>query len=111
MGPLAGVKIVELVGLGPGPFAGMLLADMGADVLRIDRLAEAAAADRSKPATSAMNRGKRSMAIDLKNPEGVETVLRLVDRADAFFEVFRPGVAERLGIGPDVCLARNGRLV
>jgi alpha-methylacyl-CoA racemase len=111
MGPLAGVKVVELVGLGPGPFAGMLLADMGADVLRIDRIEEAAVADRSKPATSAMNRGKRSMALDLKNADGVETLLRLIDSADAFFEVFRPGVAERLGFGPDVCLSRNPRLV
>ena len=111
MGPLRGVKVVELVGLGPGPFAGMLLADMGAEVLRVDRVAEAAAADRSKPATNAMNRGKQSMGIDLKHPDGVETLLRLVGRADAFFDVFRPGVAERLGIGPDECLGRNPRLV
>src|SRR5437764_7759985 len=111
MGPLAGVKVVELVGLGPGPFAGMLLADMGAEVLRVDRVAEAAAADRSKPATNAMNRGKQSMGIDLKRADGVETLLRLMEQADAFFEVFRPGVAERLGIGPDVALARNPKLV
>jgi alpha-methylacyl-CoA racemase len=110
-GPLAGLKVIELVGLGPGPFAGMLLADMGAEVLRIDRLDEARAADRAQPATSAMNRGKWSLAIDLKHPEGVATLLRLADRADAFFEVFRPGVAERLGFGPDVCLARNPRLI
>jgi alpha-methylacyl-CoA racemase len=100
-----------MVGLGPGPFCGMLLADMGAEVLRVDRVAAANAIDRSRPATSAMDRGKRAVAVDLKVAEGVETLLRLVDGADAFFEVFRPGVAERLGIGPDDCLARNPRLV
>jgi alpha-methylacyl-CoA racemase len=110
-GPLASLKVIELVGLGPGPFAGMLLADMGAEVLRIDRLEEARATDRSRPATSAMNRGKWSLAIDLKHRDGVGALLRLVDRADAFFEVFRPGVAERLGFGPDVCLARNPGLI
>jgi alpha-methylacyl-CoA racemase len=111
MGPLTGVKVVEIVGLGPGPFGGMLLADMGAEVLRVDRVQEAHNADRSQPATSALNRGKRSIGIDLKKPEGLETLLRLIDDADAFFEVFRPGVAERLGFGPDVCLARNPRLI
>jgi alpha-methylacyl-CoA racemase len=110
-GPLTGLRVVELVGLGPGPFAGMLLADMGAEVLRVDRIDEARNADRSRPATSAMNRGKWSVALDLKQPEGVATLLRLTDRADAFFEVFRPGVAERLGFGPDVCTARNPRLI
>ena len=110
-GPLAGLKVIELVGLGPGPFAGMLLADMGADVLRIDRVEAARALDRSQPASSAMNRGKWSLAVDLKHPEGIATLLRLVDSADALFEVFRPGVAERLGFGPDVCLARNPRLI
>jgi alpha-methylacyl-CoA racemase len=89
----------------------MLLADMGAEVLRIDRLDEARNANRSQPATSAMNRGKWSLAVDLKHPDGVATLLRLTDRADAFFEVFRPGVAERLGFGPEVCLARNPRLI
>src|SRR5438309_2535699 len=111
MGPLAGVKVVELVGLGPGPFAGMLLADMGADVLRIDRVEEAMGVDLTKPATSAMNRGKRSMAINLKKPEGVDTLLRLIEGTDAFFEVFRPGVAERLGFGLDGCLAGTPGLV
>src|SRR3954468_14419922 len=111
VGPLGGLRVIEMVGLGPGPFAGMLLADMGADVIRIDRVDEARALDRSKPATSAMNRGKRSIAVDLKQPGGVDVVLRLVERADVFFEVFRPGVAERLGIGPDDCLARNPALV
>ena len=110
-GPLAGLKVIELVGLGPGPFAGMLLADMGADVLRVDRVEAGRAVDRSQPASSAMNRGKWSLAVDLKQPKGVATLLRLVDRADALFEVFRPGVAERLGFGPDVCMARNPRLI
>jgi len=108
---LAGLKVIELVGLGPGPFAGMLLADMGADVLRVDRVEAGRAVDRSQPASSAMNRGKWSLAVDLKQPKGVATLLRLVDRADALFEVFRPGVAERLGFGPDVCMARNPRLI
>src|SRR3954454_5785928 len=111
VGPLGGLKVIEMVGLGPGPFAGMLLADMGADVIRIDRVDEALAVDRSKPATSAMNRGKRSIAVDLKQPGGVDVVLRLVERADVFFEVCRRGVAERLGIGPDDCLAHNPALV
>ncbi len=100
-----------MVGLGPGPFCGMLLADMGAEVLRVDRVDAARAIDRSRPATSAMDRGKEAVAVDLKAAEGVETLLRLVEGADAFFEVFRPGVAERLGIGPEECLARNPRLV
>jgi alpha-methylacyl-CoA racemase len=110
-GPLAGVRVVELVGLGPGPFCGMLLADLGADVVRVDRRDAVAAIDRSRPATNAMHRSKRALAIDLKSPAGVETLLRLTDRADAVFEVFRPGVAERLGIGPDVACTRNARLV
>jgi alpha-methylacyl-CoA racemase len=84
---------------------------MGAEVLRVDRVDAARAIDRSRPASSAMDRGKQAVAIDLKQPEGVETLLRLIERADAFFEVFRPGVAERLGIGPDDCTARNPRLV
>jgi alpha-methylacyl-CoA racemase len=110
-GPLEGMRAVEIVGLGPGPFCGMLLADMGAEVLRVDRVDAARAVDRSKPATSAMDRGKQAVAVDLKQPDGVETLLRLMESADVFFEVFRPGVAERLGIGPDVALARNPRLV
>jgi alpha-methylacyl-CoA racemase len=89
----------------------MLLADMGAEVLRVDRVDNAEAIDRSLPATSAMDRGKQAVAIDLKAPGGVGTMLRLIDTADAFFEVWRPGVAERLGIGPDVALARNPHLV
>jgi alpha-methylacyl-CoA racemase len=100
-----------MVGLGPGPFCGMLLADMGAEVLRVDRADTARSIDRSKPATSAMDRGKHAVAVDLKHADGVETLLRLMAQADAFFEVFRPGVAERLGIGPEVAMARNPCLI
>ena len=110
-GPLAGVRIVELLGLGPGPFCGMLLADLGAEVLRIDRVDAARALDTSRPATNALYRSKDALALDLKDHLGVETFLRLTDRADAVVEVFRPGVAERLGIGPDVARNRNPRLV
>jgi len=110
-GPLAGVRVVELVGLGPGPFCGMLLADLGAEVLRVDRVDAVAAMDTSVPATSAMNRSKRAIALDLKAPDGADAFLRLTDAADAVFEVFRPGVAERLGIGPDEACGRNPRLV
>ncbi len=110
-GPLAGFRVVELLGLGPGPFCGMLLADLGAEVLRVDRADAARAIDRSRPATNAMYRSKAAIGLDLKTPAGVETFLRLTDGADAVFEVFRPGVAERLGIGPDVARARNARLV
>jgi alpha-methylacyl-CoA racemase len=110
-GPLAGVRIVELLGLGPGPFCGMLLADLGAEVLRVDRVDAASALDRSRPATNAMYRSKAALGLDLKQPAGVDAFLRLTDRADATFEVFRPGVVERLGIGPDVACSRNPRLV
>jgi alpha-methylacyl-CoA racemase len=110
-GPLTGLRVAEMVGLGPGPFCGMLLADMGAEVLRVDRVDAADAVDRSRPATSAMDRGKQAVAIDLKHPDGVEALLRIVEQADAFVDVWRPGVAERLGLGPDACLARNPRLV
>src|SRR6266478_2121398 len=111
MGPLAGVKIVELAGIGPGPFAGMLLSDMGADIVRIDRAQQVNPAQFDKPNLEPLYRGRRSIGVDLKNPEGVELVLRLVEGADALFEGFRPGVTERLGLGPDVCLARNPKLV
>ena len=110
-GPLAGTRVVELVGLGPGPFCGMLLADLGADVLTVDRVDAARAVDRARPATNAMNRSKHAIGLDLKRPDGVETFLRLCDHADVAFEVFRPGVAERLGIGPEVVRTRNPRLV
>jgi alpha-methylacyl-CoA racemase len=110
-GPLEGLRAVEMVGLGPGPFCGMLLADMGAEVLRVDRVEAARAVDPSRPATSALDRGKQAIAVDLKQPDGVEALLRLLEHADVFVEVFRPGVAERLGIGPDTALARNPRLI
>jgi len=109
-GPLAGYRVVELAGIGPGPFAAMMLSDMGAEVLRVDR---ADAVDPTEPApTWDVNaRGRRSVAVDLKHPSGAEVVLRLVEQADALFEGYRPGVTERLGLGPDVCLARNPKLV
>jgi alpha-methylacyl-CoA racemase len=107
---LSGVKIVEVAGIGPGPFAAMLLADMGADMLHIDRV-ESVARGFDPGAAPVMDRGRRSVGVDLKNPDGVETVLRLVEQADALIEGFRPGVMERLGLGPDVCLGRNPRLV
>jgi alpha-methylacyl-CoA racemase len=110
-GPLAGCRVVELLGLGPGPFCGMLLADLGADVVRVDRADAARALDGSRPATNAMYRSKRALGLDLKREAGVDAFLRLTDAADAVFEVFRPGVVERLGIGPDVACARNPRLV
>src|SRR5689334_17812041 len=110
MGPLNGVKIVELAGIGPGPFAGMLLSDMGADIVRIDR-AQQVSGDFSKPNLEPLYRGRRSIGVDLKNPDGVEAVLQLVERADALIEGYRPGVTDRLGLGPDVCLARNPKLV
>ena len=103
-GPLTGVRVVELVGLGPGPFAGMFLADLGADVVRVDR-------PNAEPARGALTRGKRTVVADLKTAQGVAAVLELTDHAHAFIEVFRPGVAERLGVGPDVVHRRNPQLV
>ena len=110
-GPLDGVRIIELAGLGPAPFAGMMLADAGADIIRIDRSERATYPPNTEPHVDLMNRGRRSVAVDLKHPDGVGLVLRLVEGADGLMEGFRPGVAERLGIGPDVCLARNPKLV
>ncbi|SLN59729.1 CaiB/BaiF CoA transferase family protein [Oceanibacterium hippocampi] len=115
MGPLKGRKIVEIAGIGPGPMCAMLLADLGAEVVRVDRTVDSGLGlRRGKGDDSAYNllaRGRKSVAVDLKKPEGVETVLRLVEQADGLIEGFRPGVTERLGIGPDVCLERNPRLV
>ena len=107
-GPLAGYRIVELAGIGPAPFAAMLLSDLGADVVRIDR---AAGAPPPYGGNDVIYRGRRSVAVDLKSAAGVEVVLRLAEQAHALLEPFRPGVAERLGVGPDVCHARNPRLV
>ncbi len=111
MGPLRGIRIVELAGIGPVPYCATLLADMGADVLRVDRAGAAGAAGESKRPKDLLLRGRRSVGVDLKHAEGVATVLRLVERADVLVEGFRPGVVERLGLGPDVCLDRNPRLV
>ncbi|ATW51684.1 CaiB/BaiF CoA transferase family protein [Streptomyces xantholiticus] len=108
-GPLAGVRVVELAGIGPGPFAAMLLGDLGADVVRVDRPGGAGLA--IDPAYDLTNRNKRSVLIDLKAKDGAGQVLDLVERADVLIEGYRPGVAERLGVGPDECLARNPRLV
>jgi alpha-methylacyl-CoA racemase len=110
-GPLSGLKIIEIAGIGPGPFCAFMLADMGADIVRVDRAQAVRGGDPATPPVDVLNRGRRSIGVDLKSPEGVEVVLSLVERADALFEPFRPGVAERLGIGPDVCLERNPRLV
>ncbi|MCY4085845.1 MAG: CaiB/BaiF CoA-transferase family protein [Actinomycetia bacterium] len=109
-GPLATVRILELAGIGPAPFAGMVLADLGADVLRIDRPASFDP-NPEGPSRDLLGRGKRSAVVDLKNTEGVLTMLGLVERAEALIEGFRPGVTERLGVGPGECLARNPRLV
>ena len=109
-GPLVGVKVVELGGLGPAPFAAMLLADLGADVVRVDRRG-AGFEMPVDPALDTLQRGKSRISVDLKHPDGAEVVLRLVESADVLLESYRPGVAERLGIGPEVCLERNPRLV
>ncbi len=111
MGPLQGVRVIEIAGIGPGPFAAMMLADMGAEVLRIDRTQNVPAIDPGVPPFDVLNRGRRSIAVDLTRPEAIEAVLRLATQADALIEGFRPGVMERLGLGPEVCLARNPRLV
>ncbi|GHE52493.1 CoA transferase [Streptomyces longispororuber] len=108
-GPLDGVRVVELAGIGPGPFAAMLLADLGADVVRVDRPGGAGLG--IDPAYDLTNRNKRSVLVDLKAPEGPARVLDLVERADVLVEGYRPGVAERLGVGPEACHARNPRLV
>jgi alpha-methylacyl-CoA racemase len=107
MGPLSGVKVIEVAGIGPGPFCAMVLSDLGASVVRVDRRSEKG----SGLSSSVLNRGRRSIAVDLKHARGVELVLRLVEGADALIEGFRPGVMERLGLGPDVCWTRNERLV
>jgi alpha-methylacyl-CoA racemase len=107
-GPLSGIRVIELAGVGPGPFAAMLLADLGAEVIRVDRPSGRSFPVPNKDMT---NRGKRSIAVDLKHDRGKEVVLRLVERSDVLLEGFRPGVTERLGLGPGDCLARNPRLV
>ena len=111
MGPLEGIKIIEIAGIGPGPFCAMMLADLGAEVVRVDRADRVRPGDPGSPPPDVLLRGRRSLALDLKRPEAVEALLRLVESADALIEGFRPGVMERLGLGPDVCLARNPRLI
>ena len=111
-GPLAGFRVVELAGIGPGPFAVMLLADLGAQVVRVDRVGDVPPAGRgSGPPAEVIGRGRRSIAVDLKQPAGRDQVLGLVRSSDVLVEGFRPGVTERLGLGPDQCLAANPRLV
>lgn len=111
-GPLHGIKVVEVAGLGPAPFAAMVLADLGADVVCVDRVDRVLpGADPAGQVGNVMARGRRSVAVDLKHPEGRGVVLRLAAAADVFLEGFRPGVAERLGIGPDVLRGANDRLV
>jgi alpha-methylacyl-CoA racemase len=113
-GPLAGLRVIEMVGLGPCPFAAMMLADMGAEVIRIDRKPVPGSANPFPMLGTkfdVMARGRRSLALDLKHPDAKEVVLKLLEKADVLLEGFRPGVMERLGLGPDVCLARNPRLV
>jgi alpha-methylacyl-CoA racemase len=111
MGVLSGYKVVEFAGIGPAPMCAMLLSDMGAEVLRIDRAEDANLGIPTDAKYSVLNRGRRSVAIDLKRKEGTEVALKLIGRADALIEGFRPGVMERLGLGPEQCIARNPRLV
>ena len=110
-GPLSGYRIIEIAGIGPGPFAAMLLADMGAEVIRVERAQAVRGPAPDRPHFDTMLRGRRNIALDLKHPDGVATLLDLVERADALIEGFRPGVMERLGVGPDVCQSRNPKLV
>ena len=110
-GPLDGVRVIELSGLGPAPFAAMMLSDLGAEVIRVDRASAVRGGNPDAPPADVLNRGRRSIGIDLKNPDGVAALLRLVESADALIEGFRPEVCERLGIGPDACHERNPALV
>ena len=111
MGPLQGITVIELAGIGPGPFCAMMLADMGANVIRIDRAGGVQGGDPAAPPKDSLTRNRRSIGVDLKNPDGVEAVLKMVESADAIMEGFRPGVTERMGLGPDDCLARNPKIV
>jgi alpha-methylacyl-CoA racemase len=111
LGPLNGVTIIEMAGIGPGPFCAMLLADMGADVIRIDRIGGSDLGVPTGKSTDFVARNRRSIALDLKQPQAIEIALKLIERADAFIEGFRPKVMERLGLGPHICLKRNPRLV
>lgn len=110
-GPLSGYRIIEIAGIGPGPFAAMMLADMGAEVIRVERAGAVRGPAPDKAHYDVLLRGRRNIAIDLKSDDGVETLLALVEKADALIEGFRPGVMERLGVGPEVCIKRNPKLV
>ena len=110
-GPLAGIKVVEMAAIGPVPFCGMMLADMGAEVIRLDRTVSAGLGLEVAPKFDCMGRGKRSVAVDLKQAQGLAVAKRLVDTADVVIEGFRPGVMERLGFGPEVCFAANPKLI
>ena len=107
MGPLNGYTVLELAGIGPAPMGGMILADMGAEVIRIDRAGTSPGLQMKDVST----RGKKSVALNLKDPQGIETLLRMVENADVIIDPMRPGVCEKLGIGPDVCLERNPKIV
>ena len=111
MGVLSGYRVIELAGIGPGPMCAMLLSDMGADVVRIDRLADAGLGISAGTKFNTLNRGRRPAALDLKRPEAIQAVLKMVEKADALIEGFRPGVTERLGLGPDDCSKRNPKLI
>ncbi len=108
MGPLTGTKIIEISGIGPGPFCGMMLSDMGAEIIQVNRIKTPPDQGNGK---DVLSRGRMAIAVDLKRPEGTEIVLRFCEKADALFEGFRPGVTEKLGIGPEPCMARNPKLV
>ena len=110
-GPLVGYKVIELAGIGPNPMCAMLLADMGAEVIRVDRLVDAGLGIKMDPKHAFLDRSRRSIAVDLKSPEGVELILKMVEQSDALIEGFRAGVTERLGLGPDECHQRNPKLV
>lgn len=110
-GPLSGVKVLEVAGIGPGPFGAMLLADMGADVVRLDRASDIDNGTAERGKRDLLRRNRKSLAVDLQKPEGVEMVLKMCETADVIMEGFRPGVMERLGLGPDVCMARNPKLI
>ena len=111
MGPLAGLRVIELVGQGPGPYCGMLLADYGCDVVAVHRPEVVESTDTSRPATNLFMRGKRSIGLNLKSPTDIAALLSALDEADVFIDPFRPGVCERLGLGPEVVCARNPRLI
>ena len=111
MGPLAGIRIVEFAGLGPVPFSGMVLSDLGAEVVQVNREAKAPEANLFAPEKNIPDRGRRILRLDLKAPADAATALRLIENADALIEGFWPGVMERLGLGPEACLARNWCLI